>query len=274
MRTLFSLALLCASTLAAAESPCKFTAERNFDIDPAGLSALGLVLGSSDLVMEGSAGGKIEVRGRACASSQEQLDRLVLTQHRDGGRLTVEADSGKGISINLFGSNYAYIDLHVRVPNTLPIDINAGSGDSEINDIGPLAFHSGSGDLRLRNSNGEVSIQVGSGDAIVSDIGKLTVTTGSGDIRAERVHGPVHVEHGGSGDLSFASVDGGATVDKVGSGDVDLRDIGGDVEIGSIGSGDIEINGVRGNLTVRSHGSGDIHHRNVSGQVDVPRDRD
>ena len=72
---LITASLLLSSTAMAQD--CKHRAERNLDIDAAGLKALALETGSTDITVRGVSGlARIEVRGRACASSAELLDRL------------------------------------------------------------------------------------------------------------------------------------------------------------------------------------------------------
>ena len=75
---LILLPLLLASPLVLANE-CQFSAERNLDIDPAGLQALRMELGSSDLNVQGDpAATRIEVHGKACASEQAWLDELQI----------------------------------------------------------------------------------------------------------------------------------------------------------------------------------------------------
>ena len=274
MRVLFGLILAAVSTTALADHDCKFKAERNLDIDPAGLKALALVLGSSDAQVEGVAGIKrIEVRGKACASEEEWLKDLTVDQERSGDRVRVTTSKNRsGTHINLFGSSYAYIDLTVRIPTDLALEVDAGSGDADVTNVASLRFTSGSGDLKAHHIVGDVLVKVGSGDAIIDDIGGLNVErVGSGDIRASNSRGDIKVGHVGSGDVTFADVHGSVRIESVGSGDVGVRHTGGDVEIGSIGSGDVTVDGVGGNFIVHSAGSGDLHHHQVTGKVDVPK---
>ena len=274
MRVLFGLILAAVSTAALADHDCKFSAERNLDIDLAGLKALTLVLGSSDAQVEGVAGIKrIEVRGKACASEEEWLKDLTVDQERSGDRVRVTTSKNRsGTHINLFGSSYAYIDLTVRIPTDLALEVDAGSGDADVTNVASLRFTSGSGDLKAHHIVGDVLVKVGSGDAIIDDIGGLNVErVGSGDIRASNSRGDIKVGHVGSGDVTFADVRGSVRIESVGSGDVGVRRTGGDVEIGSIGSGDVTVDGVGGNFIVHSAGSGDLHHHQVTGKVDVPK---
>lgn len=272
MRILIALILSLVSSAAFADHECKFTAERNFDIDGAGLKTLALVLGSSDARVEGVAGLKqVEVRGKACASEEAWLDELTLEQNRSGDTATVTAAKRHGVHINLFGSSYAYIDVAVRLPAELLVDIDAGSGDASVTRVAALHFGSGSGDLRADHIAGAATVRVGSGDIVIADIGSLNVErSGSGDIRANDVHGDVAVGHVGSGDLGFRDVKGGVRIESIGSGDVIVTRAGGDVSVGSIGSGDVSVDGVGGSFIVSSAGSGDLHHHNVSGKVDIP----
>ncbi|MGA9333480.1 MAG: DUF4097 family beta strand repeat-containing protein [Rudaea sp.] len=259
--------------VAANANECKFSAERKLDINPNGLQALAFNLGSSDLHVQGVAGlAQIEVIGKACASEQDRLSGLTVTQQRDGDVVTVTPNQAGERSFRLFGSSYAYIDLDVRVPTTLPIRVRTHSGDATIADVAALDFDSHSGDLILDRSSGAVGVSVHSGDVKAQDIGALEVRrSGSGDVQASRIHGAVEIGHVGSGDLRFDDVDQGVHVQSVGSGDVSINRAGANVTIDAIGSGDVSVANVGGDFTVKSAGSGDIHHRNVKGRVDVPR---
>lgn len=272
MRIFLALILVAASGTALARQECKFSADHNFDIDPAGLKALQLVLGSNDVHVEGVAGGKrIEVRGKACASEQDWLKDLDVKQERSGDHARVwttrDRDSHFG-----WGSSYAYINLEIRLPPELLVDIDSGSGDADVTNVAALNYGAGSGDLKARRVAGNVSIKVGSGDVIVEDLGNLIVErVGSGDIHATNVRGSVKVGHVGSGDLRLADVKEGVRVESVGSGDLVVDRAGGDVEVGSIGSGDVTADNIGGNFIVHSAGSGDLRHHHVTGKVEVPR---
>lgn len=252
---------------------CKYTADRNLEIDPSGLRALSFEMGSSDLRVEGVAGlSKVEVRGRACASEEGRLAGLTVEQQRSGDHVLVTPHQANEQTFSMFGSNYAYIDLEVRVPESLAIEVKSRSGDADIANVAALDFSANSGDLILHRVAGDVGVEVHSGDVTADDIGSLVVRhAGSGDIRAHGVRGDVKVGHVGSGDLGFADVGRGVQVESIGSGDINVNRASGDVLVGSIGSGDVTVSSIGGNFTVRSAGSGDIHHRDVKGKIDVPK---
>jgi hypothetical protein len=259
--------------LAAAE--CRYTAERNFDVPAAGLATVGFDLGSSDLVIEGVSGlNQVEVRGRACASDPAWLDQLTVDQRHNGNRLDITPHNGHDLRGNWTGSNYAYVDLRVRMPAKLAAAIRADSGDARVADITSLEFDTSSGDLEANHITGELGIEVSSGDVRGRDIGSVDVrSSSSGDIVLHDVHGPVSVARVGSGDLSMDGV-ASVSVGSVGSGDVWVGNAAGDVTVESIGSGDVRVDGVNGNFRVGSKGSGDVSHRNVRGSVSVPDDDD
>ena len=270
MRLIF-IPLLLASPLALANE-CQFSAERNLDIDSAGLQALRMELGSSDLHVQGdAAANKIEVHGKACASEQGWLDELQIEQHRDGNKIVVKA-APRPSHNGVFGKHYAYIDFIVHVPASLAVEVESGSGDTHAADIASLAYHSGSGDLNLNQVAGAVTVTVGSGDVVASHLGSFKLDhAGSGDMRISDVRGEVAIGHVGSGDLSFSEVRGSVRAESIGSGDFVADKISGDVYVGSIGSGDVTVKTVGGNLTVRSSGSGDVHHSGIAGKIDVPK---
>jgi len=276
MRFVFcSILGLLASNVSAFE--CKFTAERPLDIDPAGVHALVLKLESSDTHVRGVAGlAKIEVRGKACASREDWLAELSVNQSREGDRVVVTANQHRENTISVFHSSYAYIDLEVRIPANLPLQIQSNSGDADVADIASLDLVTHSGDLLVNHVSGAVSAEVGSGDIKAEDIGSLELRrSGSGDVRARKVRGDVRIGNVGSGDLTFDEVSKSVHVNSVGSGDLGVHGAGGDVVIDSIGSGDVSASDVGGDFIVKASGSGDIHHHGVKGKVSVPeRDDD
>jgi DUF4097 and DUF4098 domain-containing protein YvlB len=255
MRHLIFAALLLApaAAMAADEPQCKFHADRNLDLDLAGVQTIEFVTNSHDLKIDGAAGGKPGVHGRACASTQEMADSLVVEQSKNGSTLVVELkDTHKG-GWHIFGSSYSYLKVNASVPGNLPIKVDVGSGDADVRNVASLEASAGSGDLDVDGVKGGVTANVGSGDV------KLANT------------GPVKIDSVGSGDLTARNVTGGVTIGTVGSGDAKLRDISGNVDVGTIGSGDLDVDGVKGNLTVRTAGSGDVDHKGVTGKVDLPK---
>jgi hypothetical protein len=256
MRQLILAALLLAPAAAMAHNgECAFHADRNLDLNLSGVRSVTFVVNAYELHVEGSApGGKGIVRGKACASSQDVLDRLEVTQHREGDTLMVELtdDRRGGWS---FGSNYSDLKVDATVPANIPVTVNVGSGEAKARGLASL------------------DSSVGSGEFEVHDIkGAFNSTVGSGQLKIDNT-GPVNVSTVGSGSFTASGVNGGVHIATVGSGEAKLRDITGDVTVGTVGSGEIDVDGVKGNLTVNTKGSGDVSQHGVTGKVDVPRDR-
>lgn len=253
---------------------CPFSADRQLDIDAAGLDRLALEIGSDDIKTTGVAGlARIEVRGRACASSQAALDGLQLTQRREGrGVVVVGVERGK--SNTWFNTDNVSVDIEVRVPSTLPVALRLGSGDASFDRVASVDATVGSGDIDARDVDGAIIVSAGSGDVTLRNAGSLHVQRlGSGDIEASDIRGDARIDSASSGLLRLTKVGGNVDVGSVGSGDLKLRSVVGSVRVGSLGSGDIDVDDVGGDLIVESRGSGDIDHRGVKGKVDVPRER-
>lgn len=265
--------LLSAATPAFADDACAHSAPRNLQLDLAGVRTVVFDIGHNELRLDARPGGNGAVSGRACASDAGDLDRLKLTQHKNGDTLVVKAwREGNGLS-GWFGNRYAELRLSATVPDSLPVALEVGSGDAWVNGTASLDATVGSGDLDIKRIPGKVSAKVGSGDIGIEDVGALRVPSiGSGDVSVRNVRGDVEVGSIGSGDFSLDRASGRVGIGSIGSGDARLAGIAGAVEVGSIGSGDLDVRGAS-ELTVRSIGSGDIDHRDVRGKVELPRKR-
>lgn len=257
----------------AGDDHCKHSQPRNLQLDMAGVKTVVFEIGANDLDVRAAATPGNAVQGRACASHEDDLSRLVLTQRKSGDRLVVTAErKGKFGGISLFGDRYAYMKLQASVPDDIAVQLEVGSGDASVDGARSARIDTGSGDVRATRIRGELAASLGSGDLEASDIGSLDLASvGSGDATIRNVRGASRIGSIGSGDVSIHSTRGPVDVGSIGSGDLDLDDIGGSITVGSIGSGDIDVDGARGDLTVRSAGSGDVDHSGVTGRVDLPR---
>ncbi len=121
---------------------------------------------------------------------------------------------------SLFRDKSAQVDLLIKVPRNLTLDISDGSGDLSVQDMAArVNIEDGSGDLKVTDIDGDLIIDDGSGDIIINDIrGDVEINDGSGEIKIEKVAGNIEIDDG-SGDIRVASVEGSVTVDD-GSGDI------------------------------------------------------
>ncbi|MEO9080155.1 MAG: DUF4097 family beta strand repeat-containing protein [Rhodanobacter sp.] len=251
------LASLLFAPLGAFAATCKFEAPRHLQLDLSGVKMVQIEVRSQDLHLLGSdTATGLSLDGRACASDKTVLDSLQVTQRRDGDQLLLDIGGNSLSSFRLFGSSYASLDVHVKLPTNLPVTVNVGSGDADVRGVQQLQSQVGSGDLHVRKVANKFGASVGSGDIDASDIGSLALgSVGSGDFRGEKI----------SGDASVGSI---------GSGDVELRQIGGSVRADTLGSGDLTVSDVGGDFSLGAKGSGNVSHAGVKGKVSVPRDDD
>ncbi len=226
-------------------------------LETSGAKAVVFEVNQHDLKVVASKGGG-QLDGRACASSQEWLDQLVLDQRKEGDKLVVSLRrEGRDSGISL-GSSYAWLDIRGSVPDNLPLQLKVGSGDASVENAQSLSVDVGSGDAVARGTRGSIHAAVGSGDLNIDGGGSLNLLSlGSGDVTVRNITGDAST--GTSGDLKITDVRGNARLDTVGSGDIEFKRVQGSVEVGVVGSGGVDLADIGGNVHVRSHGSGDIH---------------
>lgn len=262
--------LACPLLASAQDAHCKFSEPRALKLDLAGAKSVVFEVGSSDLKVKASAGADSALSGRACASTQDLLKDLTLTQKRVGDKLVVSLAQDRPLKIS-FGSSYSYLDLSGTVPNDILVQLDVGSGDTSLSGAKAASADVGSGDVTLRDIAGPVTAKIGSGDLKLDGAGAFKLLgIGSGDLEASRIKGKVEIGSIGSGDAKLREI-GSLDVNSVGSGDIDVSDVNGSVVVGSIGSGDLTVRDVRGDLTVHRKGSGDIDQRGVTGTVNLPK---
>lgn len=255
-RTALALLLLAPLAVYAADD-CRYQAPRNLQADLAGVRGVQIDVNSYDLHVNGAPGAKqLVVNGRACASDPSLLDKLQITQRREGDQLIVELGGGNTFSFHLFGSYSSDIEATVQLPPELPVTVRVGSGDASVSGVQQLHGSVGSGDLHVSRISGAFDTSVGSGDVDANDVGSLQ----AGSV--------------GSGDLKVSGIRGDARIGSIGSGDVTLRNVGGNVHADTLGSGDLGVHDVGGDLSLGAKGSGDVNYSGVKGKVSVPRDDD
>lgn len=254
MRRFLVASMLCVPLAALAASPCKYQAPRNLQLDLTGIRGVQIDVHSQDLHLTGSSGAKgFSVTGRACASDQGALDDLQVTHRRDGDQLLVDIGGNNHLSLSLFGSSYASLEVTVQMPDNLPVTVSVGSGDADVTGVQALKSHVGSGDLHVRRVAGSLGTSVGSGDIDVSDVGSLDLgSVGSGDFKGDGIRGDVRIGSIGSGDVTLRGVAGHVRAETLGSGDLQVHDVGGDFSLGAKGSGDVDHSGVKGKVSVPS----------------------
>lgn len=212
-----------------------------------------------DLFVEGVAGLdriEVEVDLRTSRTVFAEDDRALET-------LNVELSTGQGnrAQLRVFFDDGApdgyYADVRVRMPETLAVQADDGSGDTDISNVASLTMTDGSGDLTVQRIAGSVTLDDGSGDVWVLGAGTLDLTDDSGEVFVEDIAGDAQIDDD-SGNIQATAIRGDLTLDD-GSGDIDIDRIDGTATVRD-GSGDIFVGAV-GELVIEANGSGEVVRR-------------
>lgn len=278
MSSLRLVALLLAVSSAGCSSwalgDCAQTESRDLDLDAAGLRTLAVSARAGSLGIRGEPGlERVIASGKACADDAEILAGIRLVERRTGDRLEIAAELpelGSGWGWN----NSPTLDLDIRVPSRLALEVTDSSGETDIRDVSAATVQDSSGDLRIANIAGTVSINDSSGSIDVRDVaGDVSVPSdSSGDIAIEHVEGSVTIDEDSSGSIMIRQVRGDAAVAIDSSGDIDFVAVAGSARVGIDSSGAISADDVGRDFIVERDGSGDIRHDNVRGTVRIPTD--
>jgi len=252
------------------QSDCRFEAERSIAVPAGAVEKLRLRAGSGSLEVVGVEGlREVQAVGRACASHEEFLREIQVTGDRAGSTLEMETHhpDWNGWS---GGNRYARLDLRVEVPAGMAADIQDGSGEMTISDLGSLMVKDGSGEVVITGIQGALTIEDGSGALEIRGVsGPVTVEDGSGELVLEDVGSDVEV-HDSSGGLEIRGIGGSLTLYDS-SGAVNVQDVTGSVRVVQDSSGGIVVKGVGGDFIVERDGSGGIRYEDVGGSVEIPR---
>jgi hypothetical protein len=213
-----------------------------------------IMAGAGALLVEGGTGTEVVVAGRACASDANRLANMNVNVARRGERLEIETDIPEISGWSWSGGRYAYIDLEVRVPAGMDVEVDDGSGSLVVRNVANLHLEDGSGNITVTGVRGNLSIDDNSGNIEIDDVaGEVWLNDGSGNITVRNT--------------------GTVVVDDDGSGNIDVSGVKGSVTVHEDGSGSIRVTAVDGDFTVRSDGSGGIRHADIGGTVNIPKQR-
>ncbi len=271
-KSLLAIACSIAFCAPAQASDCKYEKPLDVNLDTGFASNLAIDAGAGSLTIVGVEGlDEVQVKARACASSENILDDIDLISGQRGKSVTLRTETP---DLNSWtGNRYAYIDLRIRMPASMAAEVDDGSGSVEIEGIAALTIDDGSGSLEIHHISGDVSVNDGSGSIDITDIGgTLELEDGSGEIDIDGVQGSVHIDEDGSGSIEIANVTRDVEIDEDGSGSIVVRDVGGNVTVGRDGSGSIDVRSIAGDFRVDRDGSGSISFASVQGKVSVPND--
>jgi len=239
--------------------------EKKLNLDAEGLSSLMVEAGAGSMKVQGVNGlDEIQVFADIYTDSKYKNNvEISLEEVSGNGVLIAKTKSRKGFWI---GSS-PHIDLVVKVPQKMMLDISDGSGWVDVSNIGAsVKINDGSGDIEVSKITGPITINDGSGEIVVSDVvGSVTIDDGSGEMELTDIQGDLDISDGSGG--IYAKNITGTALFADGSGDMEIRSISGEVTVDD-GSGDIDINGA-GGLKIIESGSGGLKVKNVEGNFDI-----
>lgn len=252
MRTLMVFILIFLPVVALAES---FDETRRLELSVEDIQKLKIQCGAGFLTVIGvkkmdriRASAQIIVRGIQENEFQNFLQKHVqiALQKRNGDGI-LQA----GVQKSFPNKIEAKINLTVKLPTTLPVNIDDGSGAIFVTGLsGGLNIKDNSGSIDIVNMAGKIKIADRSGSIEIREArGNIEIQDGSGLIYVRLVNGDVNITDG-SGEMKIQDVNGSVTVTD-GSGNIDIQDITRDVFINEAGSGELNIDGVKGKVTSR-----------------------
>lgn len=251
-------------------TPCKYSKDLLQDIDANGIEQVKINALAGDLLVNGVAdGASITVQGLACTDSEKHLEQMHLDIERDGSSITITVIIPKSIRSG-WNTAYAYLDLDVSLPDSIPIEIKDSSGDMDLSSVSVTSIDDSSGRIRVRNGRSDLVLDDSSGDIIIRQLnGNISLSDSSGNIRLRDIKGNVRIRRDGSGEIEISRVEKDVEIVRDGSGGIDINQVGGTVTIGSDGSGSILISNVTDNVHIGTDGSGAIQVADVGGDFSV-----
>ncbi len=275
-------AVLVASSAAVASTP-QGTFDKTFQVS--GPVDLGIETRSGDVIVRGGPAGSVTVHGKIFVGDHW----LFGNRHADVSDIEQHPplrQEGNSIRIDYVNTRDISIDYEITVPAQTAIRTHSGSGDLTIEQTqGNLDLQTGSGDVKLSRVSGDIRLQTGSGDVRARDIsgavrggagsgdieleetgsGDVDLHTGSGNITARGIHGAFHAE-AGSGDITGEGTQTGTWDIRTGSGNVHVRlpsDAAFDANI-STSSGSLDVGAP---ITMTVQGRVQETRKSISGKV-------
>ncbi|NRD71982.1 hypothetical protein HQQ94_01725 [Shewanella sp. VB17] len=227
---------------AATHSPTEHS-HQSLTLDSDSLHALMAETGAGALEIQGITG-LSHIKLEADIYTYVGIDPI-LTLEKNGHSAQLIANFDKH---NTHG-NSPYINLIVKVPANMNMDIHDGSGKINIQGSNAnIKLKDGSGSIDI-NGGKNINIEDGSGSITLSDVdGQIILNDGSGSVKMVRINGDVTINDG-SGSLIIEDVQGLVTIDD-GSGSISVVNTKG-LKIIEAGSGNLTFNHIDGKISMQ-----------------------
>ena len=251
-----------------------FEKVKNLTLSIEGIKELDIDCGAGYMKIQGDKNlDRIEVKATIVVDRIDEdemesfiMNYVTLKLQKRGSRAVLNSNIKHSSFSSFFKRKRKLINLDIKIPKNLRLDIDDGSGFIEISDIsGNIKLDDGSGSIEIEDVKGKISIDDGSGGITIKNVfNNVEIDDGSGELIIESINGNVEVDDG-SGSIEITDIRGDVSV-RDGSGSMRIYKIDGSVVVND-GSGDIIVDGVQKDLTILEAGSGGIRIRNIKGKV-------
>jgi hypothetical protein len=210
------------------------TEARNLQLPADGITVLVVDTGAGSLKITGVVDAE-DIRVTALIRIDEEDEKKIRKAIDSEMNLALEKSSDRAKLTATFddkfwgGSDDHSIDLEVRMPASMKLQVDDGAGPIDIREV--------SADIRIDD---------GSGSILIRNIGNLKIDDGSGSIRVYAAAGDVSIDDG-SGAIIVEQVGGSVIIDD-GSGGIDVSDVEHDLIIIDEGSGSLAVSNIRGTV--------------------------
>ena len=221
------------TSTAIANDDCQESRDLSTELELDGVREIVIDAGAGSLLVTGKQGlTTAQVEAIACATDEDDVEKIALETKRNGATLVLRADIPKPSS-RLFGNSYARLNLEVHIPSNYPVKITDTSGSMAIRGVASVEIEDGSGSINVMDVAGAVEIpEDGSGSITIMNAGSVRIDEdGSGSIIASQITNDVFVGRDGSGSISAKDVGGSFTVVRDGSGSIRHSNVAGVVEV-------------------------------------------
>jgi DUF4097 and DUF4098 domain-containing protein YvlB len=222
---------------------------------------LELANASGDVVITGTADGKMHIHGDARSSGwgfdepQKRLNQVISSPPIEQAGNTIRVGKSFSHTSNV-GISYV-----IEVPRDTEISTTVGSGSQTIKDVrGPVKVSAASGSIRVMNVERETQLTTLSGSIDVDTIGD--------DLRASSASGTVSVFNI-KGDVKISALSGATRIAKAG-GRIDADTASGSVEVAGA-TRDVKAHAMSGRIDVQGDPGATSYWdlRTVSGEVQL-----
>jgi len=193
------------------ESPERLVISYSTQIDAVDVDVMTVSMGNGDLTVTGADSEQIEMFVELMTDREDDED----DEQAKGTHVAqlYATDQGEALLTVMDPevSDY-WINITVRIPNTLPINVVDEGGDLLIENCASLQVDDGDGDIVIDNAAGDVHVDDGGGDLKITHIeGNVVVYDGEGAITIQDVAGNLDIYDEG-GDVSTSGIGGSTNI--------------------------------------------------------------